>query len=121
METMQKLKADNKPAIIVFNKIDRLKDLTEARRLVAEWPNSVAISAATGAGISDLLAALVKQVKEMLSFVRALVPYSESGLVQDCYDYGRVHKVDYRDDGIYVEADLVAEMRQKLSRYAVEE
>jgi GTP-binding protein HflX len=120
METLQKLKAESKPAVIVFNKIDRLEDPTEARRLVAEWPNAVAISAATGAGIRDLLNALVTQVKEMLSFVRALVPYSESGLVQDCYDYGRVHKVDYRDDGIYVEADLVAEMRQKLARFAVE-
>ena len=121
MDTLGKLKAADKPAIIVFNKIDRLPDKTEARRLVAEWPNSVAISAVTGAGISDLMDALVRQVKSMLTFVRALVPYSESGLVQECYDYGRVLKVDYREDGIYLEADLVAEMRQKLARFAVSE
>ena len=121
IDTLQKLKAADKPAVIVFNKIDRLEDPTEARRLVAAWPNSVAISAATGAGTADLMNALVSQVKEMLSFVRALVPYSESGLVQDCYDYGRVLKVDYREDGIYLEADLVAEMRQKLARFAISE
>lgn len=121
IETLTKLKADGKPTIIVFNKIDRLKDKTEARRLVAAWPNSVAISAATGTGIPDLLAALVKQVKEMLTFVRALVPYTESTLVQDCYDYGRVLKADYRDEGIYLEAEVVAEMREKLSRFAIKE
>ena len=120
LETLQKLRADTKPAVIVFNKIDLLEDKTEARRLVAEWPGSVAISAATGTGINDLLLALVRQVKEMLTLVRALVPYSESGLVQDCYDYGRVLKVDYREDGIYLEADLVAEMRQKLARFAID-
>src|SRR5579885_403940 len=59
METLGQLKALDKPAVIVFNKIDRLGDPTQARRLVAEWPRSVAISAATGAGISDLMAALV--------------------------------------------------------------
>jgi len=120
LETLERLKADNKPTVIVFNKIDRLQDKTEARRLVAEWPGAVAISAATGTGIPDLMNALVNQVKSMLTFVRALVPYSESGLVQDCYDYGRVLKVDYRDDGIYLEADLVAEMNQKLARFAID-
>jgi hypothetical protein len=29
--------------------------------------------------------------------------------------------VEYRDEGIFVEAELVAEMRQKLARYSVEE
>lgn len=119
--TLSKLEAEDKPAIVVFNKIDRLADPTEARRLVAEWPNSVAISAAKGTGMNDLMDALVRQVKDLLSPVRALVPYSESSLVQDCYDYGRVHKVDYRDEGIYVEADLVKEMSQKLARFAVSE
>lgn len=119
LETLTQLKAETKPTLVIFNKIDLLTDPTEARRLVAEWPNSVAISAATGAGMNDLMNALVRQVKDLLSPVKALVPYSESSLVQDCYDYGRVHKVDYRDEGIYIEADLVNEMRQKLERYSV--
>jgi GTP-binding protein HflX len=121
LETLQRLKAEGKPTVVVFNKIDRLKNKTEARRLVAEWPNSAAISAATGAGIDDLMTLLVKQVKDLLHPVRALVPYTESSLVQDCYDFGRVHKVDYRDEGIYVEADLVSEMEKKLARFAIKE
>ncbi len=121
IETLETLKAADKPTITVFNKIDRLEDKTAARRLVAEWPNSVAISAATGIGIDSLLAAIIKQVQDLLGFTKALVPYSESSLVQDCYDYGRVLVVDYRENGIYLEADLVAEMRQKLKRYAAPE
>ncbi len=119
VDTLTTLGAQDKPTVTVFNKIDRVEDKAMLRRLVAEFPNSVAISATTGEGISDLMNALVRQVRDLLSPVKALVPYSESGLVQDCYDYGRVHKVDYRDEGIYVEADLVDEMRQKLERFAV--
>ncbi len=119
METLAGLKAEDKPMVILFNKIDRLKDPAEARRLVAEWPNSAAISASKGTGMDDLMNLLVNQVKNLLTHVKALVPYSNAAIVQDCYDYGRVLTVDYRDEGIFVEADLVAEMHKKLSKYAV--
>lgn len=120
LETLEHLGASDKPMLTVFNKIDALEDPHMATKLVSEWANSVAISAVTGKGVDDLLDAIRKQVQNLLGAVKALVPYSESGLVQDCYDFGRVHKVDYRDEGIYVEAELVAEMRQKLAKYAVE-
>ncbi|HEY0866802.1 MAG TPA: GTPase HflX [Fimbriimonas sp.] len=119
METLKELEAHEKPMVTVFNKIDRMPDRTILRGLVAEWPKSVAISAKTGEGIDDLLNMIVRQVQDLLGEVKALVPYDQSGLIQECYDYGRVHKLDYRDDGIYIEAELVAEMREKLRRYAV--
>jgi GTP-binding protein HflX len=117
METLQVLGAAEKPILTVFNKIDRLTDHTIERKLVAEWPNSVAISATTGRGVPDLMAAIRRQVQDLLGYVIALVPYSEPSLVQDCYDYGRVFKIEYREAGIYIEAELVAEMRRKLERY----
>jgi GTP-binding protein HflX len=120
MDTLKVLGADDKPMITVFNKIDTISDPTVRRDLVAEFQNSVAISAKSGEGMDDLLVAIKKQVQELLGFVQALVPYSESGLIQDCYNFGRVHKVDYREDGIYLEAELVSEMRGKLRRYAVD-
>ncbi len=119
LETLAELDASDKPTLTVFNKIDALEDSHLATTLVAEWPDSVAISAANGQGMDDLMAAIRKHVQNLLGKVTALVPYSESGLVQDCYDFGRVHKVDYRDEGIYVEAELVDEMRRKLLKYAV--
>jgi GTP-binding protein HflX len=121
IETLQQLDAADKPTLTVFNKIDAVGDTHLAIDLVAQWPNSVAISARTGKGMGDLMNLIRKQVQNLLGRVKALVPYSESGLVQDCYDFGRVHKVEYRDEGIWVEAELVAEMRQKLAQYSVEE
>lgn len=131
METLEELGAQDKPILTVFNKTDLLVKGTDpfakraadevVHRLLAEFPNSVAVSAATGEGVDRFMQAVVRQVKDLLGFVRALVPYSESALVQDCYDYGRVLKTDYREDGIYVEAELVAEMRAKLSRFAQRE
>lgn len=120
LDTLEALGAQDKPAILVFNKVDLLDEAGKATlaEAMALWPRSVAISASTGEGIASLMEAIVEQVKELLGYVKALVPYSESGLVQDCYDYGRVLAVDYREEGIVIEAELVAEMRQKLARYS---
>jgi GTPase len=118
-ETLEILGAQDKPTITVFNKIDLITDPVARRDLVAEFPNSVSISATTGEGMSDLMNAIKKQVQDLLGSIQALVPYSESGLIQECYNFGRVLKVDYREDGIFVEAELVKEMRGVLAKYAL--
>ena len=118
METMAELGAADKPMLTVFNKIDLVPDPFLTRTLAGEWPNSVSMSAKTGAGRDQFMEALVRQVRDLLGTVKALIPYAESSLVQDCYDYGRVHIVDYREDGIYLEAELAAEMRMRLGKYA---
>lgn len=119
LETVESLGAQDVPMLTVFNKIDELADPSLAERLVSEWPESVAISAKVGTGIDDLLQAVVLASQGRTRLVRALVPYDQSALVEACYRFGRVLKRDYRDDGVYVEAELVPEMQAKLSRYAV--
>jgi len=118
-ETLQVLNAAQKPMITVFNKMDLVEDPTTLRRLVAEHPMSVTISASSGRGVDELMRFIMKQVQDLLGSVKALVPYSESALVQDCYDFGKVLKVDYRDEGIYIEAEIVEEMRKKLEKYNI--
>jgi GTP-binding protein HflX len=119
LETLTRLGAGEKPMITVFNKIDRVEDPTLARRLVAEWPNSVAISSLTGEGWDDLMRHIKRQVQELLGAVEALIPYDKPGYLQECYDFGRVLKMEYQPDGIYVKAEIVNELREKLLRYPV--
>jgi GTP-binding protein HflX len=119
LETLKQLGAEDRPMITVFNKIDRLEDPTIARKLVAEWPNSVAISSITGEGWVDLMRIIKKSVQELLGATEILIPYTRPALLQECYDFGRVHQVEYREDGIYVKAELVKELRNKLQRYEI--
>jgi GTP-binding protein HflX len=117
LDTLKVLGAHEKPILTVFNKIDRLADPSDARRFVAEWPNSVAIAAGPGLGMDDLFAAIRRQVQELLGATTVLIPYDQPGLLQECYDFGRVHELEYRENGIYVRAELVQELRAKLARY----
>jgi GTP-binding protein HflX len=119
LDTLEALGAQDKPTILAFNKVDLLDEAgrAELERSMELWPNSVAISAVTGAGMDDLQREILLQVQSLLGRLEALVPYSESQLIQECYDFGRVLKVDYREDGIFVEAELVNEMRRKFEPY----
>lgn len=118
IETLESLGAGEKPTITVFNKIDAAPRFL-ARELVEQWPGSVAISARTGAGMQPLLVAMERQVRATLGRMHALLPYSESALVQMCYDFGRVISVEYEPEGIRLQADLASEMRARLEPYEI--
>ena len=120
MTTLETLGAQDKPMLTVFNKIDLYPDKAELRKVVADWPNSVAISAFTGEGINDLQIAIKRMVQDLLGSVKILIPYAHQYLLQECYDFGRVLSQEYREDGIFVEAELVNEMRNKVAQYAVD-
>lgn len=117
LETLEALGAAEIPIVTVFNKIDLLDDPTEARRLVAEWPNSVAVSSTTGEGVPDLVATIGRMLKERFGFVRLLIPHERADLVQLCYALGTVRGVSYAEEGVWMEAELTAQARARLSAY----
>jgi GTP-binding protein HflX len=114
METLAEIGAEDKPVLTVFNKIDRLSDKTILRELVANTPNSVAISATGGEGIDELYETITKVIRSLLQPVNVIIPYDKSGLVQECYDFGRVLSVEHKEDGIHVSAEIVPEMAERL-------
>lgn len=117
--TVDELGAFEIPVVTVFNKIDAAENPFAVRDVAESQPDSVVISALTGEGIETLLDVIQQKISERLGTIKALVPYSEANLVERAYDYGRVLKKEYRDDGIYIEAEIVAEHRGKLEPYLV--
>lgn len=120
IETLRDIGAESRPVLTVFNKIDLLQDRTVLRELVAGVPMSVAVSATKGVGLDDLEDTIVRMIRSLLVPVETVIPYAKSGLVQECYDYGRVLSVEHMDDGIHIRAELVAEMADRIKAHAVE-
>lgn len=72
IESVQKvlaeIKCETKPTLLVFNKIDRLAEPADLELLKAKHPRAIGVSAATGAGISEL-------EEEVMAFItKELVP-----------------------------------------------
>lgn len=95
----------NIPVVIAFNKADMM-DEAARERIAALAPEAHIISAATGEGIE----ALRTQVESMLPtpnvHVSALLPYTAGSLLSRVREYGKVESVEYRGDGVMLEAEV---------------
>ena len=103
---LEQLGADEKPMLTVFNKVDRVADQAGLRRLVAETPHSVGISALNGRGLPALLEGIEEMLAVKMVPVAVLLPYQRGDLVALCYERGRVRVREDRPDGVYLEVDL---------------
>lgn len=119
MEVLEELGAGDKPMITLYNKADMVPDRQYIQELVASTPNSAAICAVSGAGVPDLMNRIISTLSELLVEVNVLLPYNRSDLVALCHEYGRVHKTEYQEGGILVEAHLTRDLVNKLSEYAI--
>ncbi|MHB8293191.1 MAG: GTPase HflX [Acidimicrobiales bacterium] len=74
-EVLAEIGASEVPTLVAFNKADVS---TEAKRLIAAYPGSVAISAATGEGLDNLVAAVAGRIRAASRTVCLEVPYARS-------------------------------------------
>lgn len=117
MEVLESLGAGGKPMITVLNKADLVKDQYTLREAVANTPNSCYISAKTAEGVPHLMERIVRTLDNLLVDVRLLVPYDRSDLVAQCYEYGRVLRADYKEDGIHVDARIARSLAGRVRQY----
>jgi GTP-binding protein HflX len=81
--------AAEKPVLMIFNKMDQLTGgLPAAVR--EKYPNSVAISAKTGAGIAPLLAELGIQLRPVREFLDLRVPQEKAAVIARIHAVGQV-------------------------------
>lgn len=118
-KVLAELGVENKPTVMVFNKSDLISDQYQLRKLVADTPSSVYISAKTREGIPQLMGLLSKTLLSLLVRVSLEIPYDRSDLVSLCYESGRVLKADYTPDSIKVEAEVSRDVVGKLENYIV--
>lgn len=68
---------DHVPISIVWNKIDQAAAPDAVRQVAAERPNTLAISARTGANVDDLLLHIEDRLVGGMNKVQCLVPYAQ--------------------------------------------
>ena len=84
--------AAEKPVLMVFNKIDKLKlnGNGALNRWLEKFPNAVGISAATGEGVSNLLAELGTQLRPTREFLELKIPHEQSAVIARLHQIGQV-------------------------------
>ena len=99
-----------------YNKADLV-----SREDIPVGEDMVSISAATGAGMDRLLAAIEKALAQARHHVIVCLPYSMGGMVDTLHNNAQVKSVDYTEKGIEIETILDDILYGRLREYVVKE
>lgn len=102
------------PRLLVWNKIDLLKEPATVALLSAPHTNAVTISARTGTGLDELLRAVESSLAEGLIDIDVLLPYDRYELVRLVFDRGTVTMKEDVTQGVHLHARVPAEIAQRL-------
>jgi len=117
LQTLKEIEADHIPVLTALNKIDRLDDPAAARAALQGFPQAVAISALTGEGLDDLLAAVQEQLYETYSPLEVHLPYREGKLISLFHEQGQVERVEHGEGGVYLQGRIPGRLVAQFAAY----
>lgn len=105
-QTLIEIGAGDIPVVTAFNKIDQLKDPEGAIATLDEFANTYPISALTGRGVEDLLAAIEDELFETYVDLEVEIPFSEGHLISMFHEFGQVLDVSHGEGGAHMKGLL---------------
>ena len=116
METLRELGAETIPCIHVMNKADKCDEDIEYPRINGD---RIYISAASGRGIDELTELIQQRVYESNTIEEYLIPYNAGAAVNALNEKARVIETEYRNEGIYIKADVPQYMKGQYEKYEI--
>ncbi len=117
-ETLDEIGADERPRVLVLNKIDLLDE--DAREdLRTHYPDAVLVSGGTGAGLDELGERIERELAHTLRSVELLVPYANGGSLAELHEVaGEIARED-TPEGVRVRALVPVRFAKRFARFAV--
>jgi GTP-binding protein HflX len=120
-KTLEELKINEKPTILVFNKVDLLDDVSIHKALKNEFPDSIFISAQRGINIENLLTLMQEKYNRYNNIFEINLPYSKSDMISLIYESYEVINRQDSDDGMIFKIKIPVEKEKyffnKFSQY----
>jgi GTP-binding protein HflX len=122
IEAVAKILADTQgvqdiPMILVLNKLDKVDDVARTR-LYELYPDAIFISVKSGEGIDELRDRIEDLLPRPRVRVQALLPFDCGGLVEVARHRGIVQLVDWRENGVFLDALVDDELASKILNVA---
>ncbi|MDD3524007.1 MAG: GTPase HflX [Candidatus Cloacimonetes bacterium] len=105
-DVLKSIGAENIPQLLVLNKSD-LVDTRLQSMLQRHYKDSIAISAASGDGIEQLLSKIESMLMDNRRY-RLLLPYAQTALVSRLHDIAIIEEEEYLEDGIHLKVVVPA-------------
>ena len=105
-QVLHEIKAEGKPTIMVFNKIDRFEGNEIFKRYLQQFPHAVGVSAKTGEGVPELLNEISTQLRPIREFVELSVPHDNSAVIARLHELAQVVERDYSGESARFKARI---------------
>lgn len=119
VKLLQELGLEDKPFITVLNKKDLVENEFTVLRAERAFPQAVAISAQTGAGVEALKEKILTLLVAHVDRGAFFIPFSEGSYLSLLHEKGKVHTEEYRASGVYLEAELPKVWAERLRKFRV--
>ncbi|OPJ63568.1 GTPase HflX [Clostridium oryzae] len=121
-QVLIELGAFDSPKIMVLNKIDKvqpeqLEQIKEQYESYGNYIQVLEISARDKVNLDLLLKAIGDNVPIMLKTCEYIIPYEDSAFAAFLHRNSKVQTEEYRDNGIYIKAEVDEEIQNKGSKY----
>jgi GTP-binding protein HflX len=115
-QVLKELGCDQKPTLLVLNKIDRVADPSFLHVLEKHHPRAVAVSAARGQGLGRLADAVIEMLTADFANVAVDVPAANGKVIAYVTAHGEVYRQEYHDNRVrllcYLPSRLVHHIRE---------
>lgn len=118
-ETLEEIDASHIPMVTALNKADQLNHPENAREILENFPQAAAISALTGAGISDLLYLVHQELFEAYTHIHVRLPYKEGALISLFHELGLVERMEHERGGMVIEGRIPGRLLAQFSAWQV--
>jgi GTP-binding protein HflX len=117
MKVLHELGADDKKAITVFNKIDRMDDTVTRAMLMNAHPDALFISVHSGEGLDLLVGRLCELVGSGSGEIEVLIPHDRADLVARLHREGVVHRTEFEEEHSRIRATVPERFRETLTPF----
>jgi GTP-binding protein HflX len=120
-QTLKEINADEIPIIRALNKIDNLQDPEAARHSLDNFEDSVATSALTGLGITDLVEAIESHLFETYIPIKIRLPYQQGQLISLFHEQGQVSFIEHGRGGVRMDGYIPGRLLTRFTPFFVRE
>ena len=125
VEVLKEIGAENKPAIFVFNKADKLPVLqfpdNHVEKRMLQGREGVVISAKNPAGLEILREKIKSFFAQSNITLKLCIPYDKGHLVTRLHDVAKVEAIDYNDKGTIMELTMSVSDAEPYLKYEIKD
>ena len=117
VETLNKIGASHVPVVTVLNKIDKLKDPAAAQLILEQYPQALAISAKTGAGLPELIQKVKEELYETFAAIKVFLPYQQGQLISLFHEAGQIERIEHTRGGVMIHGRIPGRLVAQFNEY----